>query len=205
MILVKRNYVFLVCVFNCMLIACNQSKKSSNMKEEVAEVVEVSPIFENFFKKFSPIKSNLEINTTCLDVTGNSNYKELDIDKYKELLDGYEGPAVSLGYLADTANFYNLIYCTASACYLPNLSVYDKSGQLLNTCLIASGCGSDVGYECSEKVKILNSNKIITTKVEKYYDYDSLGQISNTSIKKMVTKILYSVDVNGNIKADTIK
>ena len=157
-----------------------------------------------FFNNFQVLVPQTIFNTTCFDVSVRKEYKKLDIEKYKELLHGYEGPAVSIGYLKDTSDCYSLIYCTAAACYLPNLAVYSRSGELLETTPIASGCGSDMGYECDEKVEIMSSNQIITVKKEKSYEYDSLLQVINSSVKMNVSKIKYTVK-NSKILIDTLQ
>lgn len=198
----KNNFSILFLVF--ILCACNETEKIESENEDKKDTFLVNSIFKEFLNNFHSLPSGMVLNTTCLDVSKNKKYKKMDIAKFKDLLDGYEGPAIAIGYISDTTKFYNLIYATSSACYLPNLSVYNKKGELIETCLLASGCGSDMGYECSEKVQFINSNKIITIKNEKYYETDSLGHKIDASVEEIKSKISYSITINGNIKIDTL-
>ena len=198
----KLSFYF---AFSVLITACNQKSKLEIKQEVQVNIRKNNSGFTDFLTNFQLLSYGEVLNTTCLDIEGNRRYKKLNTSKHKSFLNGYEGPAVSIGYFSDTTNFFVLIYCTASACYLPNLSVYNKNGELIQTCLLASGCGSDVGYECSETVQLISLDKIITTKLEKYYETDSLGEKLESSLNQLKTKILYSIDLNGQIKLDTLK
>lgn len=182
--------------------SCHDSIESKQTKTVVKN--HVNPRFNEFLKEFQPLSSNTVFNTTCFDASKNKNCHELNSAVYKQFLNGYEGPALSVGYLKDASNFYSIIYCTAAACYLPNLAVYNHSGKLLQTMQIASGCGSGMGYECEEMVKLRGENQIITMRKEKFFQCDSLGQKIVSSAEENNSKIRYIV-VGGRIQVDTLE
>jgi hypothetical protein len=199
----KLKTKIITLLLTVLIISCNESLKVKD-KVPADEKIKVDAKFKIFFNNFQVLIPHTIFNTTCFDVSVRKEYKKLDVEKYKKLLNEYEGPAVSIGYLKDTSDCYPLIYCTAAACHFPNLAVYTKSGKLLETTPIASGCGSDMGYECDEKVEIINSNQIITVKNEKSYEFDSLLQVINSSVKINVSKIKYTVK-NSKILIDTLQ
>ena len=112
----------------------------------------------------------------------------------------YSGPAVTIGMLPDTSRFYTVIYCTAAACYMPVLTVFSKKGDVISRKEISKGCGSDVGYMCSENLEIKSQSKIIVTRTEESFKYDVSNKEILGSRKKVVNIYTYSIGKNGAIK-----
>lgn len=110
---------------------------------------------------------------------------------------------IALGYLPDTLNAYALVYCTASAVYLPNIALFDKHGKLLQTVLLASGCGTDVGYDCKEEVVFDGKNRFVTTKREKQYQLDEMGNPSKELSFDSTSKIQFTIS-KSHIAIDTL-
>ncbi len=199
---IKSIPAFVALALVIFLPTCTDSNESEDSSPN--KVKQVSQRFKDFLHEFQPLASRMILNTTCLDVTQNRNFKYLNSETYRAFLNGYKGPAVSIGFFRDTSQYYSVIYCTAAACYLPNLAVYDHSGKLRQTMLIASGCGAGMGYECKETVTIQGGNQLITLKNERYYECDSLGQKLRASEEEKTTKIKYSVK-DGAIQVDTLR
>lgn len=199
--IVKKRLVFILSVTMFLFNSCHDSIESKQKKTVLKNLVNLR--FKTFLKEFQPLSSNAVFNTTCFDASEYKNCHQLNRELYKQFLNGYEGPALSVGYLKDTSNFYSVIYCTAAACYLPNLAVYDHSGKLLQTMLIASGCGSGMGYECEEMVKLNGGNQITTFRKEKFYECDSLGQKIFSSLEENNSKIRYTIK-GSRIQVDTL-
>jgi len=168
------------------------------------DTIKRDTVFDIFLKKFQCLTPPIKFASTCFSISDDANYKELNIDSFKSLLNDYEGPAISIGYLSDTTNYFAVIYCTASSCYLPNLGLYDKSGKLLQSIQIASGCGFGPEYECKESIYIKKSNEIVTTKNEVMFELDSLGNRIDSSRQEYVTKIIYLIK-NNHIYVDSIR
>ena len=199
--IVKKRLVFILSVTMFLFNSCHDSIESKQKKTVLKNLVNLR--FKTFLKEFQPLSSNAVFNTTCFDASEYKNCHQLNSDIYKQFFNFFEGPALSVGYLKDTSNFYSVIYCTAAACYLPNLAVYDHSGKLLQTMLIASGCGSGMGYECEEMVKLNGGNQITTFRKEKFYECDSLGQKIFSSLEENNSKIRYTIK-GSRIQVDTL-
>ena len=184
------------------LPACTDSNESEDRSPN--KLKQVNERFKDFLHEFQLLASRVFLNTTYLDVTQNKNFKPLNSKKYRAFLNGYEGPAFSIGLFKDTSQYYSMIYGAAAACFLPNLAVYDHSGNLRQTMLIASGFGAGMGYECKETVTIQGGNQLITLKSERYYECDSLGQKLRGSEEEKTTKIKYCLE-DGTIQVDTLR
>jgi hypothetical protein len=90
---------------------------------------------------------------------------------------------------------------TQQVCSKPFRALFDKNGELLQTALLASGCGSDVGYHCKEVVVYDGKNQFITTKSEMQYEIDQTGNPnkkvafeSNSRIRFTVNEQQLSID-----------
>ena len=168
------------------LPACTDSNESEDRSPN--KLKQVNERFKDFLHEFQLLASRVFLNTTYLDVTQNKNFKPLNSKKYRAFLNGFEGPAFSIGLFKDTSQYYSMIYGAAAACFLPNLAVYDHSGNLRQTMLIASGFGAGMGYECKETVTIQGGDQLITLKSERYYECDSLGQKLRGIVEEKTTK-----------------
>ena len=178
--------------------AIPHTKEAASRTEQVC-----SKPFRDLFANFDQLAS-CQMNTCCIVVSDSKQYKEIDGSVHQELLANYEGPVIALGYLPDTLNSYALVYCTAAAIYLPNLALYDRSGELIQTVLLASGCGSDVGYHCKEVVVFDGKNQFITTKREKQYEIDQTGMPNKKVAFEVNSKIRFTVNER-QISIDTLQ
>jgi hypothetical protein len=161
-----------------------------------------SKTFKDFFANFNRLPS-LKINTCCIDVSQSKIYKQIDCNDYQLLLAHYKGPVIALGFLPDTLNYYGLVYCTAAATYFPNLALYNRRGDLIQTVPLASGCGSDVGYDCKEVFAFDGKYQFITTKREKQYEIDQSGAPNKKVAFESISKIKYTINER-QIKIDTL-
>ena len=107
------------------------------------------------------------------------------------------------GILADTTNFYSLIYFKIGDAPVPILATYSKIGQLLDRQdLLCNGCGSDCGLlYCSYTAQIKKTLDIYIADTAIYnglcdsLQEDIIKKIDSTFIEYKVGKI----DVNGKI------
>lgn len=173
------------------LIGCGETAQFSEAPQKRTVKVR-SKEFQAFFENFEQL-TPCKINTCCIDVTQSKQYKEIDGSVYQKHLAHYQGPVIALGYLPDTLNGYGLVYCTAAATYLPNLALFDTSGELVQTVLLASGCGSDVAYDCKEEVVFNGKNQFITTKSERQYQIDETGNPSKELVFESNSKIKFTI------------
>jgi len=162
-----------------------------------------SKAFGELYNYFEPL-TTCKINTCCIDATQSKKYKFIEHKNYQKVLANYDGPMIALGHLPDTLNAYALVYCTASAVYLPNIALFDKRGELLQTVLLASGCGTDVGYDCKEEVVFDGKNRFVTTKKEIQYQLDEMGNPNKERSITATSKIQYSI-FKRHIAIDTLQ
>lgn len=183
------------------VIGCGESTQYKTVSHHRTDPV-CSNLFQDFFAKFNKLAS-CKINTCCIDVSQSKLYKAIDGSGYQDFLANYQGPVIAIGYLPDTFNCYGLVYCTAAAIYLPNLAIYNKRGKFIQNVPLASGCGSDVGYNCKEVVVFDGKNQFITTRSEKQYEIDEMGNPNKKLIFESNSKIKFTV--NGQqISIDTL-
>ena len=139
------------------LFSCGNEPKKAGIGSDNQPQEPALPIRE-FIKKFKLIP------TPFYYFGGNAgnNYesqlfelKNNSIDTLFHPLTNY-GPVYGYGMLADTANFYSLIYFHTADMLYPVLYTYSKSGKLLSEeSLIVRGCGSDCGLNyCSSAAHI---------------------------------------------------
>ena len=160
--------------------------------------IDTSIQFKNFISKFKIISYPFSANTECFEP--DYSYSVPLVMENDSIFIEYSGPAISVGLLPDTLDYYAVIYCTAAACYLPILSVYSKSGKLLSKERISNGCGSDIGYECSESFTVYSLEKIVNTYIQQSYSYNESGDEIKGTRKKTIDTITFSIDANGIIK-----
>lgn len=154
--------------------------------------------FEKFISKFKKLSFPFKVNTSCYSPDSLLNIP-LEMDNDSTFLN-YSGPAITMGVLPDTSRFYAVIYCTAAACYLPVLAVFSKDGNVISRKEISSGCGSDVGYVCSEILEIKSQNKITVKRMEETFKNDEPSKGIHRSIEKTIHTYTYTITKNGMIK-----
>jgi hypothetical protein len=183
------------------VIGCGEFTQNKIVSHHRTDVL-CSKSFRDFFAKFNKLTA-CKINTCCIDVSQSKLYEAIDGSGYQDFLANYQGPVIAIGYLPDTLNCYGLVYCTAAAIYLPNLALYNKRGKFIQNVPLASGCGSDVGYKCKEVVVFDGKNQFITTRSEKQYEIDEMGDPKKKLIFESNSRIKFTV--NGQqISIDTL-
>jgi len=157
--------------------------------------------FGQFISKFKLLSYPFTANTSCYEPDTVLSVP-LDMDN-DSIFIRYVGPGVTVGMLPDTSDFYVVIYCIAAACYIPQLAVYSKNGEILSMQKISKGCGAGQGYTCLETLTINSLKDIIVINNEEQYDSDSSGiEISDTH-KKTVYTNKYSINEKGIIEVVT--
>jgi hypothetical protein len=153
--------------------------------------------FKRFISKFKLLSLPFKANTGCYE-PDSALCVPLDMDN-DSIYIGYTGPGLAVGIIPDTSNFYAVIYCTASACYMPVLAVYSKNGSLINKREISKGCGIGVGYSCSEILEITSLKEIVVVYTKENFKIDNFGNKIKKSSKKTSDTYKYSVDESGFI------
>jgi hypothetical protein len=171
----KNRFIILSIILS--LALCQQYRQSN-----ASDYSSNKYAFKDFIRKFGILQIPIAFNTTCFepDITSSN---ELDMDNDSTFI-GYVGPSITIGLLPDTTNFYAIIYCTAAACYIPTLAVFSKKGERLSIEPISHGCGSDVGYRCTDSLFINSITDIKSKMIEEEYKIDKDGNpILNTMIQ----------------------
>jgi hypothetical protein len=158
---------------------------------------ESSDDFKKFISKFRIISLPFLASTGCYEPDSSLSVP-LDMDTDSVFIK-FVGPAVTVGMLPDTARFYAVVFCTASACYMPVLAVYAKNGLLIDKKEISRGCGAGVGYTCSEVLRISSLKDISVVYTQELFEVDSFGNMVKGSNKKKTDTYVYSIGNEGNI------
>ncbi len=177
-------------VFIILLAACNTSNTTSIKR----------PI-NNYIKKFKIIQLPFYFNASNIDT---SNL--FLIDKYNNDTLFYktlnENIVYGCGLLADTSNYYSLLYLGQSENLYPILVTYTKYGDLISqTNLLVRGCGSDCGLSyCSYSAKISKDLNIYIADTLKYEAIcDKLGKFLPNSDSTFIYSKTGKIDNNGMI------
>ena len=193
----KYRLVLLLLIIMCSSCFNNNANKNSSYLLQ-SKGSENSVKFKNFISKFEVLPLPFIANTGCYEPDFSSSVPlNMDTDS---IFIGYVGPSVTVGMLPDTSNFYAIIYCTASACYMPVLAVYSKNGTLIDKKEISKGCGAGVGYICSEVLRIKSLNDITVVYTQESFDVDYLGDEVKGTNKKEIDTYKYSIEKEGTIR-----
>lgn len=98
---------------------------------------------------------------------------EFDGKKFKQFNEDF---SFSYRQIPTNGNYVATITLGVADCYLPVLTTYRPSGEIIDKETIAIGyCGSDCGYSCEEFMSISKDFKIYTSDTISTYKCDSLG------------------------------
>lgn len=195
----KMRFDLLFCLVLYFFMINAKELLSQSIKRSQFEDSNRTDRFKKFISKFKLLSHPVVLNTGCYEANDSLNSR-LDMSNDSIFLD-YVGPAVTVGILSDTTRFYAVIYCIAAACYLPQLTVYTKEGRIISTRSISSGCGSDLGYSCSEFLEIESIHKIILKRREERYKYNDSTAIVPGSLKVSIHNYIFSITRSGYIRA----
>jgi hypothetical protein len=187
------------------IFSCHNSNKDRAETASSVQSRSTSVQFEKFISKFKMLSYPFAANTDCYEPDTLTSVA-LDMDNDSTFIN-YVGPGVAVGMLPDTSHFYAVIYCTAAECYMPNLAVFSKTGQMLSKHEIAYGCGFGAGYVCSENLKINSLNDILLIHKEEEYNLNKGGKEIKGTGTRTIKTYKYSITQNGviNFTADTVK
>ena len=192
----KNLIIYLLVIL--LLASCRQNRKTN-----ATDYPSNFKAFKTFIQKFNILQIPIAYNTSCYDPDSASSVK-LDMDNDSIFID-YLGPAVTIGLLPDTTNFYAVIYCTAAACYMPTLAVFTKKGERLSIEQISHGCGTDQGYRCFDSLFIHSMTDIKSKMIEDKYQIDSVGNPILNTITRSITIDEFSINGKGLIEKKTNK
>ncbi len=173
-----------------LLVSCG--KRSNGNREQSRQAQ-----FKLFLRNFKELTLPFKANTSCYYPDSTTSIR---LDQANDTLFLGKGMHTSVGILPDTSDFYVLIYCGAAACWLPQLAVYSKGGDLLSEDQISNGCGSDCGYSCSDSLVINSITNIVVTFKSESFDCDSLSRETPGTRQRIVKISNYSIDRSGKIK-----
>ena len=197
---------FNLLLFILFLSSCNNDNKQKSISTEENEKGQALPI-NDYIRKFSVIQlpfyfngwNGYNIDTSKFFAI---NQKSIDTLFYKlendEIVYGY-------GLLADTSNYYSLLYFGQGDDVYPMLATYSKKGQLISKSnLLVNGCGSDCGLKyCSYSALIKKDFSIYIADTAKYEGMcDSLGNYLPNNDSTFINSKTGKIDKSGNIKLD---
>jgi hypothetical protein len=158
--------------------------------------------FKGFISKFRIL--SLPYSADPSNYNPDSLHISLDMDN-DSIFVGFVGPGVAVGMFPDTSKFFAIIYCYATYIYFPRLSVYSKDGRLIDEKNITQCDGSEIGYNCSEILKINSMKDITVIRMKEKFEYDSNGNRIKETYRKEIWTTQYSIGETGTININTFR
>jgi hypothetical protein len=194
--------------------SCDNKKKAKTTDSGQNSIVETLPI-RNFIKKFQTIQLPFYFKGWNGNNIDKSKLFALDFKTTDSLFFYKQGiqkeiDAIIYGYglLADTTNFYSLIYFEQGEEIYPIICTYSKQGQLISyQSLLVYGCGVDCGLAyCSYTAQIDKQFNLYFADTLKYgYLCDTLNNPIPNTDSTFIHSRLGKIDKNGVIQVSNIK
>jgi hypothetical protein len=191
--------------FLFLLFSCGNEPKTKPANEVVTVKDEQPGLpIKEFIKKFKIIQTPFRY----FGGNAGQNYESQLFELKKNSIDTLFHPvpsdaaAYGFGMLADTSNFYSLIYFHSADALYPVLYTYSKSGKLIGEeSLIVRGCGSDCGMSYCSSTAYINKDLSIYMADTLHYeencdDADNVIPVDSTFIFSKTG----SIDKSGKIK-----
>jgi len=187
-----------------LFFSCTNNNNQNLIRTEKLTTVRNSS-FDNYIKKFHLLSLPFFFTGSMgsnIDSTHLFQIKKQSADSLfftgvnDETIYGY-------GMLADTTDFYSLVYFGQAEDIYPILVTYSKEGKLISKeTLIVHGCGSDCGLTyCSYSALIRNDYSIYLADTTKYEGIcDSVGKYLPNSDSTFINSKIGQVDKRGNVK-----
>ena len=160
--------------------------------------LEMTIHFRDFLNKFEMLNLPFITSTSCYKPDSKVS-RNLDNGDDSLFIKNFGGN-ITVGMFPDTSNFYALIYCAASECYMPILAVYTKDGIQLSEEQVSTGCGAGCGYFCSDTLVVNSMSDVNLTNIVESYNCDSLGNETKGTWKRSIDITKISIDHKGIIK-----
>ena len=204
-----KSVVLGLLLLTVLLTSCGSDNKENVNTTTKATTEQKLPTVD-YIQKFRTVQLPFYFKAWNGNIIDKKNLFEIDKHSIDTLFFKGENDDILYGYglLADTSNFYSLLYFGQAEELYPILVTYSKSGQLINKeTLIVNGCGPDCGLTyCSYSALIKKDYSIYLADTAKYQGIcDSLGNFLPNSDSMFVNSKNGLVDKNGYIKLDKEK
>jgi len=205
-----KLYLSIFLLLTIVFVSCNNNGSNQNNSDtSQLSITQKLPI-NDYIKKFTLV--DLPFYFKGWNGNNIDDNKLFPIDKHSIDTLFFKGENEDIifryGLLADTTNYYSLIYFGKAEEKYPILVTYSKSGQLISKeTLVVNGCGPDCGLTyCSYSALIRKDFSIYLADTAKYEGIcDSLGNYLPNSDSTFVNSKIGLVDKNGFIKLDKEK
>ena len=162
--------------------------------------------FKHTLSKFKMLDQNFKFDYICFSPEEDcKSCKRIDTKNDHPYFRQNEAMSSSIGILPDTSKFYMLLYCSAAACYVPSLAVFNKEGKLLDNKEINFDLGADCGFKNSNRVTLKSKNQLQSEYFEESYQCDSLGKPTPGTWVKFEEIYTYSVDSKGKVIEEKVR
>jgi len=209
-----KQIFFSLLTFTFLFSSCDNHNKEKATDSGQNLIVETLPI-RDFIKKFHTIQLPFYFKGWNGNNIDESKLFALDFNtsdslffKRKGIAQELESTIYGYGLLADTINFYSLIYFRQGEEIYPIICTYSKQGQLIsNQSLLVYGCGSDCGLRyCSYTAQIDKNRSIYFADTLKYeYLCDSLNNPIPNTDSTFIHSRVGKIDDKGQISVSNIK
>ncbi len=165
------------------LVCCQTKSTDERSKSQTEEILfpEVNDDFKGYLRNFGKSKLPIELKGCVM----NSNrLTQFNDETYNKYVDDY---SFSYKQIPTNGNFIATITLGAADCFLPTLTTYRLSGDIIDHKILAIGyCGSDCGYSCDEFMTITDDYSIYVSDTISSSDCDDFGNIIAGSTKNYV-------------------
>lgn len=152
------------------------SKSTLKDSTNVVNRTDLPVDFKDYLVNFKMANLPISIDGCSFDF---ENLIELNNGQYRKFINHYLYPNdQSFFYkrIPSNGNYITTITLRATDCFLPVLTTYSTSGEIIDEKTIAIGyCGSDCGFNCNEFMTIKKDFTIYVSDTISTYTCDSLG------------------------------
>lgn len=161
---------FSLLLFSCQTNTDKTDQEQTKTSKKKSSFPKVNDEFTLYLDNFKKLDLPIVIKGCNISTDG---FKQFDGKQFAKYSEEY---SLAYGQVPTNGNYVATITLGAADCYLPVLTTYKLTGQIIDKQTIAIGyCGSDCGYSCEEFMKITNDFKIYTSDTISTYTCDSLG------------------------------
>jgi hypothetical protein len=171
----QETMKYLGLFFSLLLFSCQTNTNKTNQEQtDTSEKVKYFPKVNDEFTLYLDNFKKLDLPIVIKGCKISSNgFKQLD----GQLFAKYSGEySLAYGQIPTNGNYVATITLGAADCYLPVLTTYKLTGQVIDQKTIAvGGCGSDCGFSCEEFMTLRKDFSFYTSDTMSSYTCDSLG------------------------------
>ncbi len=162
--------IFSLLLFSCQTNTDKTKQEQADISENESSFPKVNDEFTLYLDNFKKLDLPIVIKGCNISSDGLKQFDGKQFAKYSEEY------SLAYGQIPTNGNYVATITLGAADCYLPLLTTYKLTGQIIDKRSIAiGGCGSDCGFSCEEFMTLRKDFSFYTSDTISTYTCDSLG------------------------------